>query len=717
MRKEDFELLAPAGSFTTFKAVIEAGADAVYVGGSRFGARAYADNFNEEELLEALDYAHLHGVKVYLTINTLLKNNEVKKELFDYLLPFYKKGLDAVLVQDFGVLKFIHENFPKLPIHTSTQMTVTGVEGALFLKQYGVTRVVMAREVSLKEMKRIRQEADIEIEAFVHGALCYCYSGQCLFSSLLGGRSGNRGRCAQPCRLSYSVLDDNREKLKSDSYILSLKDMCGVNSLEKLKEAGVYSLKIEGRMKQPTYAAGVVSTYRRCIDNNGVTKSDYEDLLDFGNRCGFTDEYYFSHNSKEMVTYVKPNYATNNDKLHESVKDRYVEKQSKIKISGFISLRINEALVFSIFNDKKSVTIYKDPVMEAKNKPVLCDDIISRLKKTGDTPFEFENIEVDMDDNIFVPNGVLNQIRREAIEKLIEEILEDNRRESVDIVSEDVDFEDVDFEKVDNTSVAVSIEQMNQLTPVLECENIDSVYLDWNIFDDTNRIQKIIETVNQIESKNKNAYLILPTIAREKTIAKMNAIVSEIKKSSLTGFVVKNYESLWWAINNFSDRVIVSDHNMYTYNDFSKKAFGEAGVSIDTMPLELNAKEIMARDNFNTEMIVYGHYPVMTTAGCVNKNSIKCDKKSKVLFLKDRYNKEFPVKNNCSECYNTVYNAIPTCLKTSLSSIKKAGVSRIRLAFTIEKKDEVSEVLKAFFDESKTLSGEFTNGHYKRGVE
>ena len=200
MRNRDFELLAPAGNINIFKAVIEAGADAVYVGGSMFGARAYANNFDEEELLYAIDYAHLKGVKVYLTVNTLLKNDEIEK-LYDYLLPFYKRGLDAVLVQDLGALKLIHDRFPDLAIHTSTQMTVTGIDGVGFLKQFGVQRVVMAREVSLAEMKEIHEKCGMEIEAFVHGALCYSYSGQCLFSSMLGGRSGNRGRCAQPCRL------------------------------------------------------------------------------------------------------------------------------------------------------------------------------------------------------------------------------------------------------------------------------------------------------------------------------------------------------------------------------------------------------------------------------------------------------------------------------------------------------------------------------------
>ena len=325
MMKKEFELLAPAGSFEILKAVIAAGADAVYVGGSQFGARAYANNFTEEELLEAIDYVHLRGKKLFLTVNTLFKNNEIKDALYDYLLPYYKKGLDAVIVQDFGAIDYIKTYFPDLPIHTSTQMTVTGVEGARFLKNLGVERVVLARELSILEMKKIKEEAEVELEAFIHGALCYSFSGQCLFSSILGGRSGNRGRCAQPCRLPYAVLDESKKEYKKESYVLSLKDLCGIEYLQQLREAGVYSLKIEGRMKQASYAAGVVSFYRKYIDlEKQVSKDDMQHLYELGNRCGFTTEYFTKHNDKSMITFEKPSYEKSNDALHQEIEHKYV---------------------------------------------------------------------------------------------------------------------------------------------------------------------------------------------------------------------------------------------------------------------------------------------------------------------------------------------------------------------------------------------------------
>ena len=265
---QKLELLAPAGSLETAKAVVYAGADAVYFGGEKFGARAYAGNLKQDEIKYAIDFGHMHGRKMILTVNTLLKEREMEEELYDYLLPYYEQGLDAVIVQDFGVMQFIRRNFKGLPIHTSTQMTAAGAEGAEFLVQAGAERIVLAREMSLEEIRKIHESVSVELESFVHGALCYCYSGQCLFSSMLGGRSGNRGRCAQPCRLPYDVYDINLKKQSGGrtGYPLSPKDLCTIEMIPELAGSGVYSFKIEGRMKQTEYAGGVVSVYRRYID-------------------------------------------------------------------------------------------------------------------------------------------------------------------------------------------------------------------------------------------------------------------------------------------------------------------------------------------------------------------------------------------------------------------------------------------------------------------
>ncbi len=705
MRNKDFELLAPAGNLEIFKGVIESGADAVYVGGSMFGARAYANNFTEEELLEAIDFAHLRGVKVYLTVNTLIKNSEFSK-LYDYLLPYYKRGLDAVIVQDIGVVKAIHEYFPSMEIHTSTQMTVTGADGVRFLSQFGVTRVVMAREVSLAEMKRIHEETGMELEAFVHGALCYSYSGQCLFSSILGGRSGNRGRCAQPCRLPYTVEG------KKDEYILSLKDMCGIKALDKLHDAGVYSLKIEGRMKQLEYACGVVKYYRSYIDSmKPVTDADYDRIKALGNRCGFTDRYYFDHNGSDMVTYVKPNFVSNSAEPSP--------EKRKLSIEGELVLREGEPGSLTV---KRGDVTYKasiEPVSAALKAPLDKKAAIDRINKTGDTDFEFSHIKAQIGENVFVPNGALNKLRRDAISGLCDKLLKKYYRNDaryadmsrLTALPEHVVKSDAAHDEAINDYTTIcSCMTRAQLDTLIGYECFDVFYLDFDMYDRKTLIQQFADDVKCLTKRNKKVYLMLPTIFRADSSDYFVSIAKELDKVSFEGFVVKNYEELYLTENLFTGKKVILDHNMYTFNDVSKSAFFEHGVSGDTVPLELNSKEIMHRNNIGSQMIVYGYYPLMTTANCVHKNTKGCDKKQKLIYLKDRYNKSFAVCNNCKECYNTIYNSLPTMLTKNIGKLKEAGIRSFRYSFTIETPKQI----KAVMDDKVA---EYTNGHYKRGVE
>lgn len=705
MRNKDFELLAPAGNLEILKGVIESGADAVYVGGSMFGARAYANNFTEEELLEAIDFAHLRGVKVYLTVNTLIKNSEFSK-LYDYLLVYYKRGLDAVIVQDLGVVKAIHEYFPSMEIHTSTQMTVTGADGVRFLSQFGVTRVVMAREVSLAEMKRIHEETGMELEAFVHGALCYSYSGQCLFSSILGGRSGNRGRCAQPCRLPYTVEG------KKDEYILSLKDMCGIKALDKLHDAGVYSLKIEGRMKQLEYACGVVKYYRSYIDSKKpVSDADYDRIKALGNRCGFTDRYYFDHNGSDMVTYVKPNFVSN-------AAEPSPEKR-KLSIEGELVLREGEPGSLTV---KRGDVTYKaliEPVSAALKAPLDKKAAIDRINKTGDTDFEFSHIKAQIGENVFVPNGALNKLRRDAISGLCDKLLKKYYRNDAryadmsgltalpeHVVKSDAAHD----EAVNDYTTICSCMTRAQLDTLISYDCFDVFYLDFDMYDRKTLIQQFADDVKSLTKQNKKVYLMLPTIFRADSSDYFVSIAKELDKVSFEGFVVKNYEELYLTENLFTGKKVILDHNMYTFNDVSKSAFFEHGVSGDTVPLELNSREIMHRNNIGSQMIVYGYYPLMTTANCVHKNTKGCDKKQKLIYLKDRYNKSFAVCNNCKECYNTIYNSLPTMLTKNIGKLKEAGIRSFRYSFTIETPKQI----KAVMDDKVA---EYTNGHYKRGVE
>lgn len=747
MSKNEFELLAPAGSFETFQAVIEAGADAIYIGGNLFGARAYADNFSGEELQQALDYAHIRGRKVYLTVNTLLKNEEIKNTLYHYLLPLYESGLDAVLVQDMGALDFIRRAFPKLPIHASTQMTVTGVEGVKFLQSLGVSRVVMAREVSLEEMRRIHRETGMELEAFVHGALCYCYSGQCLFSSMLGGRSGNRGRCAQPCRLSYSVLEQNRKKSAEDCYILSLKDMCGIEDIPALHQAGVYSLKIEGRMKQTSYAAGIVSFYRKYIDRYlsfkeekiKISKEDRQAIMDLGNRCGFTDAYYKKHNGRDMVTFSKPNYTRGNAQLQQHIFGLYTGESSGIPVLGHGIFRKGEPASLEVTYqggdgkrnfivpaencpDKREESIRMRAVGQvvdtALKSPVSEEELTKRLCKTGDTPFVFSELTLETEPDIFLPNGSINQLRRDALEGLRIQLLKKYHRDSCGC-------HEPELRKIpekllpENSRLIADVSNREQLEAVLDGDGITDIYLETISYSKNHFILELSRDIQMIEDSGRDisVYLALPVIFRNATYDFYKSLAENIKKLPIKGFLIRNYEELGWVKREFAEYEMILDHNMYTYNDYAVSAFAECCGARNTVPLELNRREIIYRENSYSEMIVYGYYPLMTSAQCIHKNTAGCNRNSVTTYLKDRYQVEFPAVNYCNECFNMIYNSLPTMLISEMSELKKAGISDFRLNFTIERKAEVERIWNLLTSSGEEQKRKMTKGHYKRGVE
>lgn len=486
------EVLAPAGTYECFRAAINAGADAVYLGGSMFGARAFAGNFEEAELIKAIRTAHLYGRKVYLTVNTLLRNDELEK-LVQYVKPYYEEGLDAVIVQDYGVFAVLREAFPGLDLHASTQMTITGKYGAQLLKDMGAARVVPARELSAKEIRDIYDNVDVEIESFVHGALCYCYSGQCLLSSMIGGRSGNRGRCAQPCRLTYSANGI------SEKYLLSPKDMCTIEAVPDILDAGVYSLKIEGRMKSPEYVAGVSYAYRKYVDmylekgRDGyrVEEQDIRQLMDLYNRGGFCKGYYYAQNDKSMMTFDRPNhqgivignikngelilsqevnpgdvlefpdgseyttptgkksgrlalpkgvlknpkngaavYRTRNNELLGQLRAGYIDNDIKIPVRMEIFLKSGERACLKLLSGDKELVVYGDVLEPSDKRPAVREDIVKQLKKLGGTAFSSDegSIVTDIQGSPFVPVRLLNDLRRNALEELESMLLSGYKR-------------------------------------------------------------------------------------------------------------------------------------------------------------------------------------------------------------------------------------------------------------------------------------------------
>ena len=486
------EVLAPAGTYECFRAAINAGADAVYLGGSMFGARAFAGNFEEAELIKAIRTAHLYGRKVYLTVNTLLRNDELEK-LVQYVKPYYEEGLDAVIVQDYGVFAVLREAFPGLDLHASTQMTITGKYGAQLLKDMGAARVVPARELSAKEIRDIYDNVDVEIESFVHGALCYCYSGQCLLSSMIGGRSGNRGRCAQPCRLTYSANGI------SEKYLLSPKDMCTIEAVPDILDAGVYSLKIEGRMKSPEYVAGVSYAYRKYVDmylekgRDGyrVEEQDIRQLMDLYNRGGFCKGYYYAQNDKSMMTFDRPNhqgivignikngelilsqevnpgdvlefpdgseyttptgkksgrlalpkgvlknpkngaavYRTRNNELLGQLRAGYIDNDIKIPVRMEIFLKSGERACLKLLSGDKELVVYGDVLEPSDKRPAVREDVVKQLKKLGGTAFSSDegSIVTDIQGSPFVPVRLLNDLRRNALEELESMLLSGYKR-------------------------------------------------------------------------------------------------------------------------------------------------------------------------------------------------------------------------------------------------------------------------------------------------
>lgn len=722
------ELLAPAGSPEICRAVIAAGADAVYAGGSQFGARAYAKNFTQEELLGAIDLVHMHGKRLYLTVNTLLKQSEISG-LYEYLLPYYLQGLDAVIVQDFGVMRLIQGWFADLPVHVSTQMSVASAYGFSYLQRLGVSRIVPARELSLEEIQTIRSQTDLEIECFVHGALCYCYSGQCLLSSMLGGRSGNRGRCAQPCRLPYTVLDAEKNPVGKNGYPLSPKDLCTIDQIPQLIQAGITSFKIEGRMKSAGYAAGVTAVYRRYIDQYlekgmvNVSPQDYERLLQTGNRSGFTDGYYTKHNGPQMIAKNRPGYEKS------ELADTGLFPEKKIPVQAAASLYTGEPAELTVSAGGHSVCVRYGLVQAAKNQPLDRDTVLTQLSKTGNTPFEIEQITIQMQDKVFLPKQMLNQLRREALEQLETQMLKKSRRTSpvpVPVPASPCQQMDIQsgFSGTEPYFTAV-VEEEAQLDAVLEQDFISRVYLDGQIYRHAHVPAQLKEHAGRVHAAGKQAYLVLPPVFRSRTAQFYAKHWTEIC-SIVDGYLVRTMDELGFLQQMHTDqRRCTLDHSLYTYSDEAKAGFYRLGWSYDTIPLELNKKELRARNNETGELIIYGYLPLMTSAQCIAKTIGRCTGTNGMYYLKDRYAKEFAVRSVCSECYNTIYNPLPLSLIQLADEIRNLHPLAYRLWFTMESAEkirEISDCVRAFFFRQQTkdllsVTGEYTNGHYKRGAE
>ncbi len=725
------EILAPCGSYDILKAAISAGADACYIGGEKFGARAFAKNLGADYIIRAIDYAHLHGTKLYLTVNTLFKESELM-ELYEYLLPYYEAGIDAVIVQDLGAFSLIRQYFPNLHIHCSTQMNINSIHGARYMMEQGASRVVTAREMPLSEIKKIKEALDIEIESFVHGAMCYSYSGQCLMSSLAGGRSGNRGRCAQPCRKCYD-----------GEYILSMKDMCTLTLIPKLFDAGIDSFKIEGRMKNEYYVASTVDAYKTLVDMyiNGEYSLDkaneYRDrLANIYNRGGFSEGYYFTHNGPSMISVDRPNNsgiligetkAVNNGKvkiflsrdlLKQDVLELSIKNNSFIEITSPVAAKSGSEVWLNCPKTKdiligKKVrrtrcnelidSIEKD-IINVNNKKIFLDIKINALldspiNMTATFCMENNRHILSVDSDIVVQKAMKQPVTKEIIEDKLGKFTDETfSLGMLDIdVFENAFFPSGEIKKLrrrlisdiedficnlyrrkssipDNYISVVFPNDIDSLKPKLKVsvKNLDqlkAVATHDNIYG----IYMSASLYNNASEaiidalKGKNIKIFIELPYIIKADMSLDDMLSGI---DYDGLYIRNIDTYAMLCNaKFADKEVVLGNSLYAYNNVARTHFAEKiNNPCYELPAELNLTELKNLNQTNTELLVYQYKQVMLSNQCVTKNIQDCTKNNQIAQIKDDMGNIFYSMSICEECCSVVYNGIPYSIIDKLSN-------------------------------------------------
>lgn len=801
----DVELLAPVGSFEALKAAVQNGANAVYLGGKDFGARASANNFDRDELKEAVKYAHIRGVQVFVTTNTLRKENEIE-DFLEYAKFLYDIDVDAIILQDIGMARLIKRELPDFELHASTQMVAHSLEDVKYLESVGFDRVVLAREVTVEEIKYICDNCKADIEVFVHGALCVCYSGQCLMSSMIGNRSGNRGRCAQPCRQRYELIDVYTGEVVNSNgdYLLSPRDLNAIEEIDKVIDAGVHSLKIEGRMKRPEYVATVIDGYRKTIDEylatNKLNVSDetINDLYTIFNRK-FTKGLLLGDVGKDMMNSQLPNnqglyvgtvvdynkkakrlkiklantlkkgdginlgggtigriikngnietigykgetieldfvgearkgqivFKTSDSELMDRVQATFTQDKEFVKniIDAKITIKLGQKPILTL-KDRHSneATIEGDKIVEEAMKVALSKEKVeTQLRKLGNTPYELDLLEIELDDNVSLPISLLNQMRRDCIELLDKERVSIKNRKYKNKI---VKYKPVQYNRNKQQEISVKVKNLEQLESALEC-GLDRIY-----YEDTNTIDKAMRFAMKY---NKKIIYSAPRIIRNKEynhLAKAN-------NAGVESVQVGNYGS----IDYFKDKKLNIDYYLNAFNSETINYYKEIGADTLCISQELNINEIketIKYTDINIESVVYGYTPLMITEYCPmgvivrdckkDKRVAKC--KESIYALRNSKGDEFRVSQDIF-CRSTIYNSNVTCMLDNLYELHEIGINVLRLDFTLEDKDTVKEVIEAY---QEVLSNDYklgtkatklynkldekgtTAGHYYKGVE
>ena len=801
----DVELLAPVGSFEALKAAVQNGANAVYLGGKDFGARASANNFDRDELKEAVKYAHIRGVQVFVTTNTLRKENEIE-DFLEYAKFLYDIDVDAIILQDIGMARLIKRELPDFELHASTQMVAHSLEDVKYLESVGFDRVVLAREVTVEEIKYICDNCKADIEVFVHGALCVCYSGQCLMSSMIGNRSGNRGRCAQPCRQRYELIDVYTGEVVNSNgdYLLSPRDLNAIEEIDKVIDAGVHSLKIEGRMKRPEYVATVIDGYRKTIDEylatNKLNVSDetINDLYTIFNRK-FTKGLLLGDVGKDMMNSQLPNnqglyvgtvvdynkkakrlkiklantlkkgdginlgggtigriikngnietigykgetieldfvgearkgqivFKTSDSELMDRVQATFTQDKEFVKniIDAKITIKLGQKPILTL-KDRHSneATIEGDKIVEEAMKVALSKEKVeTQLRKLGNTPYELDLLEIELDDNVSLPISLLNQMRRDCIELLDKERVSIKNRK---YKNKTVKYKPVLYNRNKQQEISVKVKNLEQLESALEC-GVDRIY-----YEDTNTIDKAMSLAMKY---NKKVIYSAPRIIRNKEynhLAKAN-------NAGVESVQVGNYGS----IDYFKDKKLNIDYYLNAFNSETINYYKEIGADTLCISQELNINEIketIKYTDINIESVVYGYTPLMITEYCPmgvivrdckkDKRVAKC--KESIYALRNSKGDEFRVSQDIF-CRSTIYNSNVTCMLDNLYELHEIGINVLRLDFTLEDKCTVKEVIEAY---QEVLSNDYklgtkatklynkldekgtTAGHYYKGVE
>ena len=801
----DVELLAPVGSFEALKAAVQNGANAVYLGGKDFGARASANNFDRDELKEAVKYAHIRGVQNFVTTNTLRKENEIE-DFLEYAKFLYDIDVDAIILQDIGMARLIKRELPDFELHASTQMVAHSLEDVKYLESVGFDRVVLAREVTVEEIKYICDNCKADIEVFVHGALCVCYSGQCLMSSMIGNRSGNRGRCAQPCRQRYELIDVYTGEVVNSNgdYLLSPRDLNAIEEIDKVIDAGVHSLKIEGRMKRPEYVATVIDGYRKTIDEylatNKLNVSDetINDLYTIFNRK-FTKGLLLGDVGKDMMNSQLPNnqglyvgtvvdynkkakrlkiklantlkkgdginlgggtigriikngnietigykgetieldfvgearkgqivFKTSDSELMDRVQATFTQDKEFVKniIDAKITIKLGQKPILTLIDrNKNQATIEGDKIVEEAMKVALSKEKVeTQLRKLGNTPYELDLLEIELDDNVSLPISLLNQMRRDCIELLNKERISIKNRK---YKNKTIKYKPVQYNRNKQQEISVKVKNLEQLESALEC-GVDRIY-----YEDTNTIDKAMSLAMKY---NKKVIYSAPRIIRNKEynhLAKAN-------NAGVESVQVGNYGS----IDYFKDKKLNIDYYLNAFNSETINYYKEIGADTLCISQELNINEIketIKYTDINIESVVYGYTPLMITEYCPmgvivrdckkDKRVSKC--KESIYALRNSKGDEFRVSQDIF-CRSTIYNSNVTCMLDNLYELHEIGINVLRLDFTLEDKETVKEVIEAY---QEVLSNDYklgtkatklynkldekgtTAGHYYKGVE